>query len=82
MRRFPQAHHGGGGIDRVGHRYPRPVEYWRAQDFGYKWNMGWMHDTLNYISKDPIHRKHHHGRHSCFGLHYAFSGKFHPAAVA
>jgi len=29
--------------------------------FGYKWNMGWMHDTLLYMSKDPVHRKHHHG---------------------
>jgi 1,4-alpha-glucan branching enzyme len=37
--------------------------------------MGWMHDTLNYISKDPIHRKHHHGS-ILFGLHYAFSENF------
>jgi 1,4-alpha-glucan branching enzyme len=43
--------------------------------FGYKWNMGWMHDTLNYISKEPIHRKHHHGD-IVFGLHYAFSENF------
>ena len=28
--------------------------------FSYKWNMGWMHDTLNYITKDPIHREYHH----------------------
>jgi len=28
--------------------------------FGMKWNMGWMHDTLLYMSKDPIYRKHHH----------------------
>jgi len=28
--------------------------------FGYKWNMGWMNDTLDYMSKDPVHRKHHH----------------------
>ena len=34
-----------------------------------------MHDTLNYISKDPIHRKHHHGD-ILFGLHYAFSENF------
>ncbi len=46
-----------------------------GSDFGYKWNMGWMHDTLNYISKDPIHRKHHHGD-ILFGLHYAFSENF------
>jgi 1,4-alpha-glucan branching enzyme len=43
--------------------------------FGYKWNMGWMHDTLEYISKDPIHRRHHHGQ-ILFGLHYAFSENF------
>jgi 1,4-alpha-glucan branching enzyme len=43
--------------------------------FGFKWNMGWMHDTLNYISKDPIHRRHHHGD-IVFGLHYAFFENF------
>ena len=43
--------------------------------FGYKWNMGWMHDTLEYIRKDPIHRRHHHGN-ILFGLHYAFSENF------
>jgi 1,4-alpha-glucan branching enzyme len=43
--------------------------------FGYKWNMGWMHDTLRYIGQDPIHRKHHHGD-ILFGLHYAFSENF------
>jgi 1,4-alpha-glucan branching enzyme len=37
--------------------------------------MGWMHDTLNYVSKDPIYRKHHHGE-ILFGLHYAFSENF------
>jgi 1,4-alpha-glucan branching enzyme len=52
----------------------RPVEL-GGLGFGYKWNMGWMHDTLNYISKDPIHRKHHHGDIN-FGLHYAFSENF------
>jgi 1,4-alpha-glucan branching enzyme len=43
--------------------------------FGYKWNMGWMHDTLEYISKDPIHRKYHHDR-LTFGLLYAFDENF------
>ncbi|ABD06590.1 1,4-alpha-glucan branching enzyme [Rhodopseudomonas palustris HaA2] len=52
----------------------RPVEF-GGLGFGYKWNMGWMHDTLNYISKDPIHRKYHHGQ-ILFGLHYAFSENF------
>ena len=52
----------------------RPVD-WGGLGFGYKWNMGWMHDTLNYISKDPIYRKHHHGD-VVFGLHYAFFENF------
>jgi 1,4-alpha-glucan branching enzyme len=52
----------------------RPVE-WGGLGFGYKWNMGWMHDTLDYIAKDPIYRKHHHGQ-IVFGLHYAFSENF------
>jgi 1,4-alpha-glucan branching enzyme len=52
----------------------RPVEY-GGLGFGYKWNMGWMHDTLKYIGKDPIHRQHHHGD-ILFGLHYAFSENF------
>jgi 1,4-alpha-glucan branching enzyme len=43
--------------------------------FGYKWNMGWMNDTLNYISEDPVHRKYHHQK-IAFGLHYAFSENF------
>ena len=37
----------------------RPV-YLGGLGFGYKWNMGWMHDTLEYFQLDPIHRKHHH----------------------
>jgi 1,4-alpha-glucan branching enzyme len=52
----------------------RPVD-WGGLGFGYKWNMGWMHDTLEYMSKDPIHRRHHHGS-ILFGLHYAFSENF------
>jgi 1,4-alpha-glucan branching enzyme len=52
----------------------RPTE-WGGLGFGYKWNMGWMHDTLDYVSKDPIYRKHHHGQ-IVFGLHYAFSENF------
>ena len=43
--------------------------------FGYKWNMGWMHDTLLYMSKDPVHRKHHHDS-LTFGLLYAFTENF------
>ena len=43
--------------------------------FTHKWNMGWMHDTLEYFSKDPIHRRFHHHQ-LTFGLIYAFSENF------
>lgn len=43
--------------------------------FGFKWNMGWMNDTLKYISKEPVHRKYHHGM-LTFGLLYAFNENF------
>jgi 1,4-alpha-glucan branching enzyme len=43
--------------------------------FTHKWNMGWMHDTLDYFGRDPVHRRHHH-RELTFGLLYAFSEHF------
>ena len=43
--------------------------------FGFKWNLGWMNDTLRYMARDPIHRKYHHADMS-FGLLYAFSESF------
>jgi len=43
--------------------------------FTFKWNMGWMHDTLAYIGEDPIHRRYHHDKLS-FGMLYAFSENF------
>jgi 1,4-alpha-glucan branching enzyme len=43
--------------------------------FHFKWNMGWMHDTLAYMRRDPIHRKYHHHELS-FGLVYAFNENF------
>ena len=43
--------------------------------FGFKWNMGWMHDVLGYMGKDPIHRKHHHTN-LTFGLLYAWHENF------
>jgi 1,4-alpha-glucan branching enzyme len=43
--------------------------------FGFKWNLGWMHDTLQYMGRDPIHRAWHHGE-ITFGLAYAWSENF------
>ncbi|HEX5129804.1 MAG TPA: 1,4-alpha-glucan branching protein GlgB, partial [Usitatibacter sp.] len=43
--------------------------------FGMKWNMGWMHDTLDYATHDPIHRRYHHNE-LTFSLWYAFSENF------
>ena len=43
--------------------------------FGFKWNMGFMHDTLQYMARDPIHRQYHHNE-ITFGLVYAFSENF------
>ncbi|WP_071203766.1 1,4-alpha-glucan branching protein GlgB [Agrobacterium vitis] len=43
--------------------------------FGFKWNMGFMHDTLSYFARDPVHRKHHHHE-ITFGLIYAYSENF------
>ncbi|MGD9020431.1 MAG: 1,4-alpha-glucan branching protein GlgB [Lysobacterales bacterium] len=43
--------------------------------FTFKWNMGWMNDTLSYMSEDPVHRKYHHDK-MTFGLVYAFNENF------
>ena len=43
--------------------------------FTYKWNMGWMNDTLSYMGEEPVHRKHHHDK-MTFGLVYAFNENF------
>lgn len=52
----------------------RPVDQ-GGLGFGFKWNMGWMNDTLDYVSREPVHRSHHHGE-LTFGLLYAFSENF------
>jgi len=52
----------------------RPV-YVGGLGFGFKWNMGWMHDTLAYMARDPIYRRHH--QHEItFSIWYAFSENF------
>ena len=43
--------------------------------YGYKWNMGWMNDTLAYMQEDPINRRYHHHK-LTFGIHYGFSENF------
>jgi 1,4-alpha-glucan branching enzyme len=52
----------------------RPV-YVGGLGFSYKWNMGWMHDMLQYIREDPVHRRWHHGQ-ITFSMLYAFTENF------
>jgi 1,4-alpha-glucan branching enzyme len=52
----------------------RPVDH-GGLGFGLKWNMGWMHDTLAYFGRDPVHRSYHHDQ-LTFSLVYAFSENF------
>jgi 1,4-alpha-glucan branching enzyme len=52
----------------------RPVSH-GGLGFSMKWNMGWMHDTLDYLAHDPVHRRFHHQR-ITFGPVYAFSENF------
>ena len=52
----------------------RPT-YLGGLGFTFKWNMGWMHDTLDYIAHDPVYRKYHHQK-LTFGLMYAFNENF------
>jgi 1,4-alpha-glucan branching enzyme len=52
----------------------RPTEL-GGLGFGFKWNLGWMHDTLDYFQREPAHRMHHHNQLS-FGLIYAFTENF------
>ncbi|MGC8118919.1 1,4-alpha-glucan branching protein GlgB [Marinobacter sp. VGCF2001] len=55
-------------------RVTRPPEI-GGLGFNLKWNLGWMHDTLNYLQQDPVYRQYHHEK-LTFGLMYAFSENF------
>jgi 1,4-alpha-glucan branching enzyme len=52
----------------------RPVD-WGGLGFGLKWNMGWMHDTLEYVERDPVHRSYHHAQLTWPSV-YAFDEQF------
>jgi 1,4-alpha-glucan branching enzyme len=52
----------------------RPVDA-GGLGFGFKWNMGWMNDTLAYLARDPVHRKYHHGE-ATFSMLYAYDENF------
>ena len=69
----PGRHDDRGGVDRVARRHP--PTHLGGLGFGFKWNMGWMHDTLSYIGKDPIYRGYHHSQ-MTFSLVYAFSENY------
>ena len=76
--------------ERVGEYYPKATThaeestafpdvsrptYAGGLGFHFKWNMGWMHDTLHYMQEDPINRRYHH-HHMTFGMVYAYSENF------
>ncbi|MBB4933662.1 1,4-alpha-glucan branching enzyme [Lipingzhangella halophila] len=52
----------------------RPTEH-DGLGFGFKWNMGWMHDTLEYLKRDPVHRQYHHNE-VTFAMVYAYSENY------
>ena len=52
----------------------RPTDH-DGLGFGFKWNMGWMHDSLGYVAHDPVHRSYHHDQ-MTFSLVYAFSENY------
>ncbi len=73
-KRVPGRDHDRRGVDVAGRASPgRPTS--GGLGFGFKWNMGWMHDTLGYVQHDPVHRQYHHGQ-MTFSLVYAYSENY------
>ncbi len=79
LRRMNEAVHAAGGFTVAEESTAWPMvsrpTWLGGLGFSYKWNMGWMHDTLAYLREDPVHRKYHQDR-LTFGLLYAFSENF------
>ncbi len=79
LRRLNREIHASGGLSfaEESTAWPavsRPTDY-GGLGFTYKWNMGWMNDTLSYMGEDPVHRRYHHDK-MTFGLVYAFNENF------
>ncbi|MCP5149993.1 MAG: 1,4-alpha-glucan branching protein GlgB [Ectothiorhodospiraceae bacterium] len=79
MRRLNDAVHARGGVTMAEESTAWPMvsrpTWLGGLGYDFKWNMGWMHDTLAYMREDPVHRRWHHDR-LTFGLLYAFSESF------
>lgn len=79
MRRLNEAVHARGAVTMAEESTAWPMvsrpTYVGGLGYTYKWNMGWMHDTLGYMEQDPVHRRYHQES-LTFGLLYAFSENF------
>ena len=67
-------HDDGRGVDLLARRDPRRSN-WGGLGFGFKWNMGWMNDSLRYLGREPIYRQYHHHE-MTFAMAYAYSENF------
>jgi 1,4-alpha-glucan branching enzyme len=72
-REVPGVRHDRRGVDGVAGRDPPVAE--GGLGFTFKWNMGWMHDTLTYFHRDPVHRRFHHNE-LTFAMLYEYSERF------